>query len=77
MADVAWQGESNVINEGSLGNDRKRPFRQFTVKTLQLTMPQPAGSTTPETFSIWSTSSGQKCPGPSSVSGTVWAAHTC
>lgn len=24
MADIAWQGQSGIINEGKLGNDRER-----------------------------------------------------
>lgn len=52
MADVAQEGESSVINEDSLGNDRTRQsFRTFYEI---LTMPQQAGSTTLETSSTWS-----------------------
>lgn len=75
MADVAQEGESSVINEDSLGNDRTRhSLRKFYEI---LTMPQQAGSTTLETSSTWSTSSAPRCPGPLSASATVWVAHTC
>lgn len=29
MADVAWQGESSVLNEDTLGNDRMRPVQNY------------------------------------------------
>lgn len=53
MADVAHQGQSSVINEDRLGNDRMLFLSEIIAAIL--TIPQLAGSIIPEIFSISST----------------------
>lgn len=62
MSDVAQEGQSSVINEDSLGNDRMW-HESFTEISILILLQQ-AGSITLGISSIWSMSSEPKCPGP-------------
>lgn len=75
IADVAHQGESGVLNESKLGNDRKDPAQCATSHITNTTF-QPPGPTTPATSSSSSTTSAPKSGAPSSASATAWAAAT-
>ena len=81
IADVAHQGQSGVLNELKLGNDRMSIyllfFDQLNPILLTNNRIQLRGMITQEICSIWSTISDARCHVLSWESGIVWVGLSC